>query len=161
MGQRSAIQWLARLFGRISMVSLAMMMVLATVNVLLRSVLNNPILGTYEMVGLLASLTVFFSLANTEVQKGHITVTMVLTALPRRVRMIMEIVVSLFSAGVCFLIILEGVIYGSECWKAGEVTSTMEIPLFPFVYGLAAGFLLLFLVFLLNIDAVVKSLRNY
>jgi len=48
--------------------------VLVTANILLRALLNRPIVGTYELVGYLTAAVIGLSLAHCALQNSHIAV---------------------------------------------------------------------------------------
>lgn len=133
--------WVGRLasaFNGIAAVAVVGMMVLTCLDVLLR-LLRHPIPGTYEIVCMLGAVFVSFSLARTTVDQGHIAVDFLVQRLSERFRNTVEAV----NAGICALLFTvicrQCVIYALDLKASGEVSMTLQMPLFPFVFGIALG----------------------
>ncbi|WP_319525522.1 TRAP transporter small permease [uncultured Desulfosarcina sp.] len=133
--------WVGRLasaFNGIAAVAVVGMMVLTCLDVLLR-LLRHPIPGTYEIVCMLGAVFVSFSLARTTVDQGHIAVDFLVQRLPNRFQHAVEAV----NAGICALLFTvicrQCVIYALDLKASGEVSMTLQMPLFPFVFGIALG----------------------
>ncbi len=114
------------------------MMLVTCLDVVLRF-FRCPFPGTYEIVGMLGAVFVSFSLAQTSVEKGHIAVDFLVQKLPEKVQYAVEAANSLtcfvlFSivSGQCF-------IYAMDLKKSGEVSMTLQMPVHPFVTGIAIG----------------------
>ncbi|BBO73393.1 C4-dicarboxylate ABC transporter permease [Desulfosarcina widdelii] len=129
---------IASAFNSVAAVAVVGMMVLTCLDVLLR-LLRNPIPGTYEIVCMLGAVFVSFSLARTTVDQGHIAVDFLVQRLPHRFRNAVEAV----NAGICALLFTvicrQCVIYALDLKASGEVSMTLQMPLFPFVFGIALG----------------------
>lgn len=129
---------LASFLNGIAAVAVVAMMALTCLDVLLRLV-RHPIPGAYEVVGMLGALFVSFSLARTSVDQGHIAVDFLVQRLPRRVQCAVEAI----NAGICALLFTvisrQCVLYAGDLRSSGEVSMTLQVPLHPFVLGLAVG----------------------
>lgn len=134
-------------FNTVAGAAIILMMLLTCADVCLR-LLRHPIPGTYEMVGFLGTVIISFSLAYTSIQKGHIAVEVLVEKLPRRVQLGIETVTSLIGAALFSLVTWQSLIYASDMRLSGEVSVTLTMPIYPFIYGIAAGSALLFLVLL-------------
>jgi TRAP-type C4-dicarboxylate transport system permease small subunit len=115
---------------------LILLMTLTIADVILRAFFNKPILGTYEMVGLIGAVVIGFSMPQTAALRGHIYVDSFIALLPRTVR-------NIFNVGTRLLVIsLLGMIgwnlfkFAGDLQKSGEVSLTLQIPFYPFVYGI-------------------------
>ena len=129
-------------FNTIACVALLSMMLLSTADVILR-LFNRPILGTYELVGFLGTVIVSFALAFTSLEKGHIAVEILVSRLPQRIQLAIETFTNFLSFLLFGLIAYQGFIYGLDIKKSGEVSLTLQMPVYPFLFGMAAGFTLL------------------
>jgi len=143
----------------VSGAALAIMMCLVFINVVLRTVWR-PILGTYDFTALLASVTVSFALAYCAAQKGHVAITLFVERLPKRIQGVCGALVGAIGAGLFIVLFWQSIKYGIRMDHVGEVTMTTETPFYPFIYGMAFGFLVLALVslveFLTSVKEVVK-----
>jgi len=129
---------LASFFNTIAAAAVVAMMVLTCLDVLLRF-FRHPIPGTYEIVGLLGAVFVSFSLARTSVDRGHIAVDFLVQRLPQR----WQFVIEALNAGICALLFTVGcrqcMLYSQDLKTSGEVSMTLQIPIPPFVFGIALG----------------------
>ncbi|MGB4548811.1 MAG: TRAP transporter small permease, partial [Syntrophales bacterium] len=135
------------------------MMLLTVADVVLR-LFRMPIPGTYEMVGFLGAAIIAFSLAYTASEKGHITVDVLILLLPKRVQAFFDAINELVGAAFFAVIAFGGMNAASEIRNSGEVSLTLELPIHPILYGIAAGCALLCLIllrdFLVSLKRVVK-----
>ena len=132
------------------------MMCLTCADVILR-IFRHPIPGTYEIVGLLGSVVIAFSIGYTSVAKGHIAVEFLVQKFPVRVQTCIDTLNDLISTCLFGLITWQSIVYASDLKQSGEVSLTIQMPIYPFVYGIALGCGLLCLVLLLDF---VKSLKR-
>jgi TRAP-type C4-dicarboxylate transport system permease small subunit len=114
------------------------MMLLTVADVVLR-LFRMPIPGTYEMVGFLGAAIIAFSLAYTASEKGHITVDVLVQLFPKKGQAFIDALNELIGAAFFGLIALAGMEAASEIKNAGEVSLTLELPIHPILYGIAAG----------------------
>lgn len=128
-------------------------------NVVLRF-FDLPILGTFEYVTLLSSIAISFGLAYTAIIGGHVAVDLVMRRFSQRVQMIVDSITGIVALGVFAVIIWWIAVYAYNNYKIGLVTETMEIPLYPFMYGISFGFLIFSLVLLTEvIRSVMKAVK--
>jgi len=132
-------------FNWISAAGVTAMMLLTSADVFLRLVAE-PIPGVYEIVGLLGCIVVSFSLAYTSAEKGHIAVEFLMRKLPDHVQAAVNTVNNLLSIALFGLIARQCLLYAADLRQSGEVTLTLQMPIFPFVYGISIGCTLLCLV---------------
>ena len=150
---------LSKKLNSISGITLAVMMCLVFFNVIFRAVWR-PILGTYDYTGLLASICISFALANCAVEKGHVAITLFVERLPARIQGVCGIIVGAIGTGLFVVLFWQCVKYGIAMRRVGEVSMTTLTPFYPFVFGIAFGFLTQALVslveFLTSVKEVVK-----
>ncbi|MFB3925470.1 MAG: TRAP transporter small permease [Syntrophales bacterium] len=132
------IQSSSRALNWFSGAAVVAMMLLTCADVVLRF-FHHPIAGTYELVGFLGVLVISFSLAYTSVEKGHIAVELLVERLPKRVRSLIDAVDALIGTGLFGLIAWQSALYGLDLKESGEVSLTLGIVTYPFVFGIAAG----------------------
>lgn len=148
--------------NRVGTAIILVMMLLTTADVLLRYLFNRPILGAYEVTELLMLILVAFGLGYTQSTKRHVFVSVVGSRFPPRGQAINDIVVYLICLGMCALLVWRVVEGGRVQQMANVVASNaVKIPLYPFHYLLALGFVILFLVYIVDlIDAVLRALKK-
>ena len=143
---RKVVNPLSRTDNIIGTAFLLGMMLLTTGDVISRYFINYPIPGTFELVEFMLSIVIFFGLAYTAVQKGHIIVDLLFLLLPGRVRLVVAVITVLLSIAL-FIVALIGVIQLIIMHiQTHAVSSVLEIPVYPFTIAIAFGIALLCLV---------------
>ncbi|HOC58705.1 MAG TPA: TRAP transporter small permease [Smithellaceae bacterium] len=143
-------------FNIVACIAVIAMMLLSTADVVLR-MLGKPIPGAYELVGFLATIVVSFSLGFTTLEKGHIAVEIFFRKMPQRVQMVMESVSDLAGFLLFGMMTRQAFNYAWEMRESGEVSATLQMPVYPFIGGMALGFGLLSIIVLAD---SVKSLKR-
>jgi TRAP-type C4-dicarboxylate transport system permease small subunit len=115
--------------------AIVVMMLLTCADVILRE-FRRPIPGTYELVCFLGALAVAFAMAHTSVERGHVAVSIVVQLLPQRIQALVESITSGFGFIFFALIAWRSVLYASTLQHSGEVSLTLRLPFYPFVYGI-------------------------
>ena len=134
-------------------------MLLIVINIILRTVFNKPILGTYELVGFLTAMGVGLALANCALQNGHIAVGFIMDRFPKKIRAITDIFVNttsliFWAAAVWYL-----GRYGQAMKMKGLVSPSAEIPVYPFIYLVGFGVLGLCMVLLFRLLVSVREVK--
>jgi len=132
------------------------MMLLTCADVILRE-FRRPIPGTYELVCFLGAMAVAFAMAHTSVERGHVAVSIVVQLLPQRIQVLIDSITSSFGFILFALIAWRSVLYASTLRHSGEVSLTLRLPFYPFVYGIGFAAAVVCLVLLTDI---VKSLMK-
>jgi TRAP-type C4-dicarboxylate transport system permease small subunit len=140
----------------IAAVMLAFMILLTVADVILRSA-RMPIVGTYEIVGLLSAILIGFSIPLTTWIRGHIRVDFFLMYLPPIARRIVNIVAKCLGVGLFLLIGWNLIIFGMDLAKAGEVTITRHIPFYPVLYAIGASCFFECLVLFCDIVKIIRG----
>lgn len=130
--------------------ALVAMMCLVNANVFLRP-FGKPIWGTYEIVGFMGTVVLSFGLIQTTVTRGHMAVEILISRLSRRFQSVLSLVNRLIALIVMGLVSWQTVKYGTKVWQTGEVSATLKMPFFPFLYGIAFAFGIAALVVFLDI----------
>ena len=143
-------------FNYAACLAVVVMMLLSCTDVAMR-LFGVPIPGAYEMVGFLGAVIVSFALAYTSLQRGHVAVEIIFEKLPARGQYFVEAAGNLAGATIFALIAWQSLVYGTDLRQSGEVSLTLQMPIYPFVYGIALGSGMLALVLLIDF---IRSLRR-
>jgi len=111
-----------------------------------------PIAGTYELVCFLGATAVSFAMAHTSVERGHVAVSIVVNLLPKKVQSIIETITTIFGLILFILLSWQSVLYGNDLKASGEVSLTLELPFYPFVYGIGFAAAAVCLVLLVDLS---------
>jgi TRAP-type C4-dicarboxylate transport system permease small subunit len=136
--------------------ALTFMMLLTVTDVLMRA-FGHPLIGTFEVVAMSLALVIGFTIPKVSFDRGHVRVDMVIERVSPKTRRIMNIFTRLICLGL-FLIIsynLFGV--ANELRTAGEVSPTIQLPSYPFAYGVAVCCCIECLVFVQDIIKIGKG----
>ncbi len=131
-----AVTLMSRSMCGVAVTALIAMMFLTLADVTLRAV-SRPIPGTYELVGILGAIVIGFGLPYTSMMKGHVVMDFLIERLPASVRSVLHpftrmLAIVFFLVAGWNLCLLAG-----DYSKAGEVTLTLKLPLYPIPYGIA------------------------
>jgi len=151
-----AVVRMADLANGVAAAAVVFIMFLITADVILRF-FRHPIPGVYDIVGLTGSAVISFALPYTTLRKGHIAVDFLVQKLPRTARAAINVANTLASLALFALIAWESAAYAAGLRASGEVSPTVQLPTYPFVYGVAAGCSLLCVVLLMEL---VRQLRG-
>ncbi len=116
----------------------AFIMLLTVADVIGR-LFGSPIRGTYEVVGFVGAVIISFALPYTSIRKGHIAVDILMMKMPWLVRVAVNTVNALISTVLFGLITWQCAVYAHSLRVSGEVSPTLQMPVYPFIYGVALG----------------------
>ena len=119
---------------------LATMIVVVCLDVVLR-LCGYPIKGSYDIVRLAGALTIACALPVTTATKGHIAIEFFFQKFNRYGRIILDWLVHGGMMAIFSVATWQCVIYGQRFLKTGEVTLTLQIPLFwvPWIMAIACA----------------------
>ena len=130
---------ISTVFSRISTIALFGMMFLTVLDVAMRYIFRAPLLGVHEISEFLMVAIVFLSLGYTQAQEGHVAVDIFVSRLSKRAQLIIEF----FNHGITLILLLlmawETTLTGVELMETMEVSGTLPIPVFPFVFIVSLG----------------------
>ena len=139
--------WIAGFF-------LVTMVLLTCANIFLRLIWT-PIRGTFELMGFFGAIVTAFALGYTQINKGHIGIDL----LVNEFRVITQRILNGISYFICmvFFAIAGWQIarWATVLRKTGEVTETLRIIFYPFMYAVSLGCILLALVLLVDLLRVL------
>jgi len=131
-----AITLTARVMCGVAVAALVAMMVLTLADVALRA-FGRPIPGTYELVGILGAIIIGFSIPYTSMMRGHVIMDFLTESLPGSARTALHVLTRLLAISFFIIAGWNLCVLGHSYSKAGEVTLTLKLPLFPIYYVVA------------------------
>jgi len=146
----------SRILDVIARYALLMMMALVVVNIILRRTWI-PILGTYEFVGFLMVIVIGFALAYCAVHKGHISIGFILERFSPRVQLITDIITGILAIALFAITTRQCCIYAGVLRDTGELSPTLHLVFYPILYALAACFLMLCLVLIVDLINTINK----
>lgn len=113
--------------------------------------------GSYDVVGLMGTVVAAFALTYTTIQRGHIAVDFLYRRVSKRYRPVLDVFNGFVSTAFFALLAWQSFIYAAELKNAGEVSLTIQVPVYPFVAGIGLNCTLLSVYLLLHF---VRSTRG-
>lgn len=136
-------------------------MLLVVSDVAGRYLFNKPVHGTLEITEFVMVAIVFFTLAHTQAIKAHIKVELLLERMPRKLRLILELITYLFGLVIFALITWQGYLSALDAWEVQEETDGLiPFPIFPAKLTIPIGCFLFCLRFSADIIDVIKELTR-
>jgi TRAP-type C4-dicarboxylate transport system permease small subunit len=135
---------------------LVLMVALACANVALRS-FGYPIKGTFELIGFFGAIVAAFALGITQINKQHIAVDVVINLFPKSIKRILAGIGSLVAMVFFVLAAWQTVQWGTTLWRVHELSETLRIVYFPFVYAVSLGCSVIALVLLIDMLRLISA----
>ncbi len=132
-------------------------MVLTVGNIFARLLLKRPILGTYELIGFFTATAMGFALAYCAVHNGHIAIGFIMQRLSPTLQKGSDIITGLISFVFLGLSTWHLGKYAYSMVLSGEVSSTAEIPFYPYIYLVSVGLFMLSLVLMIKLVRLFKK----
>jgi TRAP-type C4-dicarboxylate transport system permease small subunit len=155
---RKTIQRCTLYMSYIGMILLIPMMLLTSAEVVGRAVWSRPIPGTMELSSYMLAIFILLGIAYTHQVRGHVRVTMLVSRLPRKWGIALDVITTLLSLFIIAVMTWQGWVVGME---QRTVSDMLRVPQFPFRLLVSLGGLLLFLELLLDLwDNLKKFARR-
>ena len=116
-----------------------------------------PLPGTFELVGFLGAVAAAFAMAHTAVKKGHVAVSFLVQMLPGRLQGIIGSITDSFGLLFFSIISWRAFLYGMNLQESGEVSPTLQLPFYLFVYGIGIASIAVCLVLCVDL---LKSMQK-
>ena len=147
------IETASRYYRYLAYISMALMAIIVSIDVLGRFLLNKPLLGGPEIVEELMVCVIFFMFPYVTGVDRHIKVDVIVDQMKRftpRLQWFLEVAFDLLMFVMLAFLTWEGFWGVIGAYHSGEVTDNLAIPHYPFRFVLAVGFFLGFFTFLLR-----------
>lgn len=141
----------------IGRVILALMVLLITLDVVLRYFFNRPIKGSYELIEFMMVLIVYLGLGYAQIKKRHVSITLFTNKLSAAQLSVFSIATHFLCLAVFVLITWRGSLQALAIHTNGTTSDVLSIPIFPFMWAVVFGNALLSLTFLIDF---IKSLDS-
>lgn len=152
---RKTVQRVSIYMSYIGMILLIPMMLLTSGEVIGRALWSRPIPGSMELSSYLLAAFILLGLAYTHQVKGHVRVTMLVSRLPEKVALVLDVITTLLSLFIIGLMAWQGWVVG----KAEHTVSDMlRIPQFPFRLLISVGGAFLFLELFFDLTDTLKKI---
>ena len=159
MGWLTAIKkWIQRINFYLCLVGMFLlipMMLLTAGDVIGRAVWARPIPGAVELSSYMLAVFILLGVAYTHQVKGHVRVTMLVSRLPERAGLIMDVMTILLSLFILSILAWQGWVVGME---ERTVSDMLRIPQRPFRLLVSIAGIFICLELLIDLSASVRKL---
>lgn len=146
--------WLNKVLIGIAGLFLVGMMLLTCANIVCRTVWI-PIQGTVELMGFFGAIVAAFALSDTQRKHGHIAVDILVNTFPAWFRRIVRVINNAICLVFFMIIAWQVAKKAMILWHSGEVTETLHIIYYPFLYAVAFACVVATFVFLTELIKIV------
>ncbi len=146
---------ISKLLDVIAYTALTAIMLLTVTDVILRRFFNSPIIGTYEIVGMLGAIVLGFGLPLSSWLRSLIYVDFIVKKFPPKGQNIINIITRLVVIVVFLTIGYYMFQYATELMVSREVSMTRRIPFYPIAYGLGISSFVQCLVHVVDIIKII------
>jgi TRAP-type C4-dicarboxylate transport system permease small subunit len=148
-------------FAIISACALLAIMAVTVVNVTGRKLLDFPLLAGLELVELCGAVFVSFALAYTQVKRSHITMTILIDRLGKRMRAFSDISALVVNLAIVTILAWAGTLLVQEMAFKKEHTDILVWPVAPFRAVWVAGLIFLFVALFIHLlEALGKAIKR-
>ena len=119
-------------FGVVSAICLVGVIILVTIDVFARKFFQATVPGAYEITERTLMCMVFAGLSYTEAARGHIAVTMLLSAFNRTAKFVIYAIMQLAGSVISFYLAYAAYTQTGVSFKTHTTTTVLLIPLYPF-----------------------------
>jgi len=125
---------LSRVMNWIALCALTFIMLLTVSDVVLRF-FRHPIVGTFEVVGFCGAIVIGFALPLTTWQRGHIFVDILTQKMSKGAKKWLDLSTRVLCIALFAVIGWNLFSYSHKLMTSGEVSLTIQLPFYPFSYG--------------------------
>ena len=107
--------------------------------------INRSLFGAYDIVKITGALTLAATLPYTTAVKGHVAIEYFFHKLNRRGRIVVDTIIRLMGMTLFAFLSWRSFIYGLDLYRTGQVSQTLQLPVFwiPYVIGFCCGIVVL------------------
>lgn len=139
----------------LSNIFLIFIMLIISLDVLGRNILNKPLKGTYELTELGAALLVFFALAITHRVGDHITIDFVVERFSEKAQNIIKGIIDIVIAIILVVMSVQIFDNGLRMMDRSSTTTDLSIPVYPFL------FIITFTLIIFALTAIFKAIHYF
>ena len=124
---------------------LAIMLVTCADVILRLRWINHPFVGAYDIVKIAGAISLAAALPYTTAVKGHVAIEYFFHRLNRRGRLVIDSLIRLLGMALFAFLAWRSVLYGLAFCRTGQVSQTLQLPVFwvPYVIGFCCAIVVL------------------
>lgn len=144
----SFVQNISRSFHILAGIAMTYVLLVSVADIIMNKVFKNPLNWSFDSIGLVAVLATVFAIPQVQSKHGHIEVDVLVNRLSSLWKRISGIFISLLGAALWFVIAWRSIVYGLDILDAGEVSMSVGMLIYPFIFvqGICAAIVALVLI---------------
>jgi TRAP-type C4-dicarboxylate transport system permease small subunit len=139
-----------RYMEAIAVAALTFIICLTTLDVIMRA-FGHPIIGTYEIVAMCGGIVIGFIAPITAWLRGHVYVDFVIKKFSPPIQNTVNVITRFVGITMFVIVGVNVVKVGNTFRNAGEVSNSLQLPLYPIAYAMAFSFFVLAVVLVTDI----------
>lgn len=148
-------------FERIGIVGLLLMLAVTCIDVIGAKCFRVPIHGAIDIVTLCQVVAIAFTIATAQIAGRHIQVELFVSKLSRGTQATIDSFIYFLQLILFAVIVWRTYVLGRALQIAEEVSATLFVPIYPFVFAITLGCVPVCIIFLLKfINSVTKVLKR-
>lgn len=141
----------------VACLALAIMVVIVLADIIGNKLFKTPVPGGIELVSYFSVIAISFAIAETQLAHGHIEVEMLVTRLPKKAQKIIATFVYLLSITLFIILCIRSFKYGTALQASGEVSMTMALPYYPFVWAMGFSCIVVILALIMQLFKLLRE----
>ena len=150
-----------RILEKAGRIALLAMVMLITLDVVLRYFFNRPIKGSYELVEFMMVFLVFTGLAFTQQKKSHVAVSLLTDKLPIGINAGLSCITGVLCVSILALVSWRSIVQASAVSAAGTCSGVLFIPYHLFMWVVVTGAVLLTVQYLIDVFCAMEEVREH
>ena len=157
---KKALSYPGNLFSGVSMGAMIFIVLMVTVDVFMRKVLQSPIRGIWDISTICFAIIVWGPMAMAALKGSHIALTFLLDRFPRPLRIGLQLIIPLVASGMLAMVSYRLLMHGILMGTTKVQTPTLRIPYEPFAYFAAFSCIIMALAFLTYFPEAIGKIRK-
>ena len=148
------------IFSKVGQVILMAMVLLTITDVILRRIFNHPLSSSLELSQVMLVIVVFSSVAYCGIKRGHVRIDALTSQFSPKIQTILKSMTGLFGVLLFSAMGWGSIVLALDKLANQSVTGILPIPVYPFVFLVAFGSILLALILLVRFIDSLISMEN-
>jgi len=148
------------IFSKVGQAILMAMVLLTVVDVVLRRIFNHPLSSSLELSQVMLVIVVFSSVAYCGIKRGHVRIDALTSKFSPKIQAILNCATGLIGVLLFSAMGWGSIVLALDKLANQSVTGILPIPVYPFVFLVAFGSILLALILLVQLIASIISVED-
>ena len=144
------LKWVIRIMLFVAGASVFAMILITCGDVLLRG-FGYSVTGAYDLTRLCSAIALACSMPYTTAVKGHVAIEFFFHKLGKKSRIVVDTLMRSITSSLFAFLAYRSFLYGGELYNRGQVTQTLQVPIFWVGYLISFSCLIVALVIIYNL----------